>query len=147
MIMAIVVAVMSVVGGQALSAQTGLNIAGVFTPRFRDMPEATETLISRGKLKNMRLSLYHSLTIKDRPELAEEIERMVAKDGAAAVSKEVRYASGRMHYGFYALPPKDKVNRYIMYLNGHVKGDDRILLLYLEGEASMEDVRKLVKRK
>lgn len=128
-------------------AQSGLNIAGAFTPRYRELPEATETIVSKSRLRNLSLSVYHTLSITGHPEIAAELEDMVMRDGAKARSKEVRYASGHLYYGFYALPPVDGLNRYILYLNGHLKSSDRIMLLYIEGKASIEDVKKLINPK
>lgn len=125
-------------------AQDGLNIASAFGSRFRDLPESTETLLTRSNLRDVSLSLYHAITISSRPELAREIEPLVARDGAGAVSKEVRYASGRLYYGFYVLPQSGGLNRYILYLNGNLRNDDRIMLIYIEGKASVDDVRKLI---
>ncbi len=131
-----------------LHAQTGLNIAEAFSPRFRDLPGATETVVSKSRLRNLNLSVYHAISISGHQELAEEIEKMVLRDGAKARSKEVRYASGHLYYGCYALPRDGKGNnRYILFLNGHLKSADRIVLLYIEGEASMEDVKKLINNK
>ncbi|MCM1482749.1 MAG: DUF6108 family protein [Muribaculaceae bacterium] len=126
------------------SAQKGLNVAGAFEPRFRDLPGAVETILVNDKVRRVNLSLYHALTLTGHPESAEELERMVARDGAKAVNKEVRYASGHLYYGFYTLP-RQGVNRYLFYLNRHLRGGDKIILVYLEGAASPEDVRKLLK--
>lgn len=130
----------------ALRAQKGLNINGAFAPAYRDMKGATETLIIKDRLTKMNLDRYHSITFTDHPELAAKLERMVIADGKKAVSKEVRYKSGHLYYGFYRLSPIEcNVNRYILYLNGHLAGDNRIVLLYLEGKASPDKVKEMLK--
>lgn len=127
------------------AAQTGLNIEGAFQPRFRNLPGAVETVLVNDKLRNVNLSLYHSLAITGNPGVATELERMVAKDGSQALEKEVRYAAGHLYYGFYSLPRNGRLNRYLFYLNGHLKGADKIILVYLEGRATRDQVKKLLK--
>lgn len=141
----IVTALCCLMSALALQAQEGLNIAGAFASKYRDMPDATETILTRKNLRDVSLSLYHGITVKKHPELAGELEAMVARDGAKALNKEVRYASGHLYYGFYSLPARGGLNRYILYLNTHLKpGGDKIMLLYLEGRASVDDVKRLI---
>lgn len=129
-----------------MHAQSGLNINKIFTDHYRDMKGATETMVVKDQLRNMNLSLYHSITFKDHPELGGTIERLVAADGAKAASKEVRYKNGHLYYGFYSLgATAGGLNRYIIYLNGHLNGDNRIMLLFLEGKAKSEQVKKMLK--
>ena len=128
------------------AAQAGLNINRVFSDHYRSMKGATETLVVRDKLASVNLDTYHSMTLTGHPELAAEIERMVSADGRNALSKEVKYHSGRIYYGLYHLKgSRAGVSRYILYLNGHLKGDNRIILLFLEGRATTEPVKKLLK--
>ena len=127
------------------SAQKGLNIAGAYEPRFRDLPGAVETVLVNDRLRSVNLSLYHAITLTGHPDAAATIVRLVAKDGASALSKDVRYASGHLYYGFYALPPRGSMKRYIFYLNRHLKKGDKIILVYIEGTASQDEVKKLIK--
>lgn len=129
----------------SIAAQTGLNIDKVYSEQYRSLKGATETLIVKDRLSSVNLDIYHSMTITGHPELAREIERMVSTDGRNALSKEVRYHAGHIYYGLYHLKGKTKgVSRYILYLNGHLKGDSRIILLFLEGKATTEQVKKLL---
>lgn len=128
------------------SAQSGLDINQAFSDRYRDMKGATETLVVKNKLRKVNLDIYHSMAFTDHPELGPTLERLVASDGKKAIAKEVRYKAGHLYYGFYRLPAAPHgTNRYILYLNGHLNGDNRIILLYLEGAATPEQVKKMLK--
>lgn len=129
----------------AASAQAGLNIDRMFAENYRDMKGASETILNNGNLNRIKLSLYHSITFTGHPELGSVMEKLVAKDGRSAVSKEARYKGGHLYYGFYRLSAINGLNRYILYLNGTLSGDTKIILLYLEGRASEEQVKKLLK--
>ncbi len=140
LVLAVVFPVMS-------SAQKGLKIEGAFAQTYTMLPEATETMLTCSQLHDVSLSLYRALSISGNPEKALEIERMVLADGRTAHSKEVRYASGHLYYGLYVLPPAAGLNRYILFLNGNLSGNGKMLLLYLEGRASIADVKKLINKK
>ncbi len=127
------------------SAQTGLEIDRVFSKSYRGMKGASETVLNNANLNKVKINLYHSISFTGHPELGPTVERLVSKDGRRAVSKEVRYKSGHIYYGFYRLPPLNSLNRYILYLNGNLAGDNKIILLYLEGKASESQIKKLLK--
>lgn len=132
----------------AALSQTGLNINRIFTDSFRGKKGVTETVLNHKKLKSKyNLSLYHSLTITGHPDLASEIEPLLTADGAKAKSKEVRYKSGRLYYCLYGLnSTRAGQSRYILYLNGHLNGDNKIILLYLEGMATIEEGKKMLNK-
>lgn len=130
----------------ATHAQKGLNIEAAFSPDYTMLPEATETMLTRRKLHGVSLSLYRALSITGNAEVAIAVERMVLADGRSAVTKEVRYASGHLLYGLYVLPRSQGQNRYILFLNGNLNSSGKMLLLYLEGKASMEDVKKMINK-
>lgn len=125
-------------------AQTGLNIAGIFGERNRDNENSTETYIKGDALKDSGLKVYRSLVIKNTPDAAEEIASAVLKDGAKTSSREVKYIDGELYYAQYSLPKNSEGNRYIFYLNTHLKGGNRILLLYMSGKASLKEIKKLI---
>lgn len=125
-------------------AQEGLDINSLFDGRFRTVDSAQETIISGGDLEAYDIDLYHSLTLRAMPDAAAVIEPLVTRDGARAADREVSFRDGALYYGFYTLPKRKGVNRYIIYLNQHPAGGDKIILLYLEGKASAATVRKLI---
>lgn len=122
-------------------AQTGLNIADMFGEKNRNNENSTETYITGDALKDYKLKIYHSLVIKNTPDAAEEIAAAVIKDGANASSRKVKYIDGKLYYAQYELAPKGKDNRYIFYANTHLKGGNRILLLYISGKAKLNEFK------
>lgn len=128
-------------------AQDGLNINRLFDGRFRKNPDATETIIKGGSsLASQGLSRYHSLTLKGAAaSSAAEAEALVLKDAARAISKEASYIDGHLYYGFFVLKP-DFENRYIFYLNQHLKGGNRLILIYLQGDATPAKIKSILKK-
>ena len=129
------------------AAQEGLAVGALFDGRYRDIPDARETIISGGQLKKHKLSTYRSITLTDADnESADAIERAVRRDGADALSREVQFRDGRLFYGFYRLRRHNDLNRYIFFLNQLAAGGNKVILIYLEGSASPEQVKKMLKQ-
>ena len=74
-----------------------------------------------------------------------QIERSVKQDGAHAISREVQFKDKRLYYGFYELPDRDGSNRYLFYLNQLAAGGNKVIVIYMEGSASLEQVKKMLK--
>ena len=95
---------------------------------------------------------YLRILLLSQRELAERLqhmERRVTEDGKSATKKEVAMIGGRLYYGFYVLPPKDKnTNRYLFYRNNILKPEAKpqeIMLVYIEGAASPDELKKIFK--
>ena len=129
-----------------LRAQDGLNINSLFDGRYRANPAASETIIQGSRLSRYDLKNYHALTLTGVPDAAYEIERLVSKDGAKALSREVSYKQGRLYYGFYRLASHNGLRRYLFYLNQHLKGGNKIILIYLDGDADTEAIKRMLKK-
>lgn len=134
-------------------AQSGLNINALFDGRYLDCPQATETIVKGQQLAGTGLSLYHSLTLVDMPDEARSVEALVTRDGAKAFDREVSYRNGGLYYGFYQLSdpstmhlPGLSTNRYILFLNMHRAKGNKIIVIYLEGEASHDEVKQILKQ-
>lgn len=133
------------IGTSAMMAQNKLNIGQLFDGRYHDDPQASETQITGDKLARYSLSLYRSLTFTDMPEMASVIEPLVIKDGAKAENREVSYRDGGLYYGFYQLFPRNGLQRYIFYLNQNLNKGNKIILIYLEGVASRDKIKQMLK--
>jgi hypothetical protein len=129
----------------SVSAQKGLNINQLFDGRYKDNSHATETIIAGNQLNTFLLDKYHALSITNDADAAKDIEPLVVKDGANAVSKEVSFSNGHLYYGFYQLKARYDYNRYIFYLNQTLKGGNKIIVMYLEGAASTEKIKQMLK--
>lgn len=127
--------------------QEGLQVNSLFDGRYRDNPAASETILSGSALSDYELQRYHGLTLSGTPDAADKIEPIVTRDGATAINREVSYRSGRLYYGFYQLPRRNGLNRYLFYINQHVgkSGGDNIVIIYLEGKARRETIMKMLK--
>ncbi|MDE6286343.1 MAG: hypothetical protein K2L99_05050 [Muribaculaceae bacterium] len=130
----------------AALAQDGLAINRLFDSRAGD-DKGSQTYISGGQLRKMKLELYRSITLENpQPETVAEIERLVKRDGAHAAEREVQLRGGKLYYGLYRLTPQGGLNRYVLYLNSALDGSGKLILVYIEGKADIDQLKKLLKK-
>lgn len=113
-------------------AQKGLAIQQAFDElAVRD--NATEVVMSQGRLKDFRLSFFHSLEVK-APTDAERhcMERCLQADATKALQRE----EGQTHQ-FYEMPQQKGLHRYILYR----RSDKAVTLIYLEGKATLRQIK------
>lgn len=140
-----ILAILTMTMAMPTMAQKGLNINNLFDGRYRDNDHVTETVIQGGNLDEYDLDLYHSLTLTDSPEEAASIEALVSHDGASAVEREVSYRDGGLYYAFYEFKPSVLKRRYLFFLNQHRNKGNKIIVIYLEGMASRDKIKQMLK--
>ena len=130
-----------------IKAQKGLNIADYFTHKFA---KATLVRVEGSELKPYHLTLYRSFSIGETAYVVDRVEQCVMADARQAYSKETGELGGRLYYAFLALPPRtgQQENRYIFYRNASLRegGKDELTLVYMEGSATMDELKKLFKK-
>lgn len=126
------------------AAQSNLAVGSLFDGRYRNSPDATETVISGEALKEYNLSIFRSISLTGSNTRWQEIEKMVRQDGHNAVSKEEKIVNGRILGAFYELPSQNGKHRYLFYLNRILNGGDKVMIIYLEGKAGLKEVRELL---
>ena len=112
-------------------AQKGLAIDGAFG-ELAVKRNATEVMMGPGRLRQYRLSLFHSLEIK-APTAAQQqfVEAQIRADAAqATLHKE---SAG---HKLYDLPERRGLHRYIFYR----AEAQSLLLIYIEGKATLKQI-------
>lgn len=120
-------------------------LASLFDGPYHENKNATETVITGAPLKPYSLSTFHSLAVKKDPALVLPLEKAVKADGAQAIWQETVNKGGRLESGVYELKPQNKIRRYILYLNSFISGGNEATIIYLEGKASPQQIKKLIK--
>lgn len=133
-----------IAGTAGAAAQSTLAVGSLFDGRYRNRPDATETVISGEALKAYNLTTFRSITLTGSDTGWQEIEKMVKRDGRDAVNKEEKIVNGRLLGAFYELPRQNGKHRYLFYLNRIINGGDKVMIIYLEGKAGLKEVRELL---
>lgn len=125
-------------------AQKGFNINSLFNGYYHNKKNATETVLKGSRLDEYNLDVYHSLVVTGSETDANNIEKLVLKDGSKAADKEQTFRKGHLYYGFYHFR-KSEQNYYIFYLNKHLNDGNSVTLIYMEGEATRWEIEKMLK--
>lgn len=113
------------------SAQKGLQIESILTDKkYTRDPNSVVVIIKGEKLKPYNLTLFHSITVNDRPQEADRFEKAALADGKKAESSEEVKDRDRTVACYYQLPPVQGPNRFVLFRRTD-KGD--AVLIYLEG--------------
>ena len=121
-----------------LWAQKGLAIQAAFD-EMAVQKNATEVVMSGKRLKNFRLTFFHSLEMKN-PSAADRqrISELVQTDAAQATAKEEV-----SEHRFYELPQRKGNHSYILYRTN----SNALTLIYIEGKSSLKEIKQYFQKK
>ena len=145
----ILLLVMLTCGVAMMMGQEGLNVAPCFSPSYASNGKVTMVTMTGEQLKwagQAGLKSYRSVSVSGDDELSVQIERAVRKDGAKADYKETSYKDGKLHFGFYSLGGRGSGRRYLLYLNRPADGESKTTLIYIQGDMTPAEVKKLMNR-
>lgn len=126
----------------AASSQSIPEIKKIFADFATDDGNTTEVIMSGDALKGTNVNLFRSLTITDAPETAEKIAKRISKCASNALSREVQYINGSIYYAQLSLPPaeNDGNSCYLLYNNSYLRGGNRIMIVFLSGKGSLDQL-------
>lgn len=132
--------------GQICRAQEGLAVAPLFSGRYNTDKQAVVVLIKGSKLKDYNLSLFHSISVTDRPDDVALFEAAVRADSRKADNSETVKSGDNTVAGYYQLPPASpgKKNRFILFRK---TSPGEATLIYLEGDTQLDKLINLFIRK
>ena len=125
-------------------AQSGLKVSKLFDGKYAKQSDAVVAYITGEALGGYNLTLYRSISLTCDATDAAEIEKWVVSDGAKAIDKETVLRGGSLRYGFFVLQPRS-VNFFVGKEADKGSGKRKITVVYIEGEASQEQIKKLIK--
>ena len=124
-----------------------MNISPFFKEEFAKNPAVTMVAISGKQAGWKGLTSYRSVSISGDDAKADEMARAVRKDGANAVLKETSFKKGRLCFGFYGLGGEGANRKYLFFLDLRAQGKSKTTLVYLEGDWTPDQVKKLITKK
>lgn len=128
-----------------LFAQKDLAINRLFNGRLGKKC-VSETLIKGEKIEEYGLDTYHSLSTK-QSDLASRIDAAVLKDAKKATSRELQYVGNKLYYAFITFHNYNyNTYRYIFYLNNTLREGKDIILIYMDGDANVQQVKNMLKK-
>ena len=126
-------------------AQHGLKTYPVFQGEVvpSNMMVVTEV---RGGVAAYKLDYYKGVTFQVDEALAAKVAALVEADAAATDDCETEKTGTLLTYALIRPKPKGRVNRYLCYQARPVDGQWKITILYLEGPATLSDLRSMFEK-
>lgn len=136
----------------SLMAQQNLHVFPIFQGEIIPKKRMVETYVKGESLEPYKLTLFHSVKMNvDKFERTSIYDLVMADiNSAPAESKDLEYGREKdlVSYCILRLPEVGKKQRYLCYQCYEAStGGENITLVYMEGSATMKDLRKTFKTK
>ena len=136
-----------------LSAQEGLRINEVFEGNIINELAMQESLVKGESLEPFKLKVLHTVKFTTGNSPRDKVEALFEEDMKGRLSDdndnlELEYRDGHLYYAIVQIADTKKgLHRYICYQCRQETGGNSITLVYMEGKASLADLRKTFKKK
>ena len=134
------------------AAQRGLHVEPLFGSSYGKRKDATEVMLKGCSLKPYKLTLFRSLSFVPSAVEAKSVEQKVLADAKGAVDKETVNRKGQLYSGFYPLTPpsgqrRDLASRTTALAAAPTARAPGLLLIYIEGTATPQELQSFFKKK
>ena len=127
----------------AAFAQRGLNSNAIFRGRVIPFDRMVKTEVRGSSMTTYKLDFYRSVRFQVDEKTALEVAALVKADAEAAVSAETEMTGDLLTYALVQPAQRGKVHRYLCY-QARPEGPVWVItILYLEGSATLEDLRSV----
>lgn len=128
------------------SAQRDLKCYPVFKGKIVPWEQMVVTEVRSSSLASYQLDYYRGVSFQVERELAGRVASLVEQDADAAPVKETEKVGGLLTYALVQPAPSGKTNRYLCYQARKAGNEWKLTLLYLEGPATLGDLRKMFEK-
>jgi len=135
------------------TAQEGLQINEVFEGKVIDKQCMLESLVKGENLAPYNLKVLHTVKLAANDEVRAKVDHLFNEDMKERISDddsnmEFESRDGFIYYAIVQLTNnKEGTHRYICYQCKEKSNHHEITLVYMEGKATLADLRKTFKKK
>lgn len=127
----------------AAFAQRGLNSNAIFRGRVIPSERMVRTEVRGSSMTTYKLDFYRSVRFQVDKKTALEVAALVKADAAAAISAETEMTGDLLTYALVQPAGRGKTHRYLCY-QARPEGPAWVItILYLEGSATLADLRSM----
>ena len=130
----------------AAFAQRGLNCYPVFKGKIVPAKRMVITQARGESMATYKLDYYHSVQFQVNEKTALEVAELIQADAAEAPSAETEMTGELLTYALIQPAPFARVRRYLCYQARPVGAAWIITILYLEGSATLDDLRSMFEK-
>lgn len=128
------------------AAQKGLHCYPVFRGKVVPERQMIVTEVRGGSMATYKLDYYRSVQFQVDEKTALQVAGMVKADADEALSAETEMVGDLLTYALVQLEPTGKNHRYLCY-QVKAAGPAKIFtILYLEGSATLNDLRSMFEK-
>lgn len=129
------------------NAQKGLQIDSLFKGKLVNMSLVTESVVSGKKLSPYNLDYFRSVRFVANDKQIAKVSAWIQDDAMIADDKELESAGGRLIYALLKFPQLSSKNKYVGYQVKRNNGRDYVTVVYMEGSATVEDLKVIFKHR
>ena len=130
----------------AAFAQRGLNCYPVFRGKIVPAKRMIVTEARGESMATYKLDYYHSVQFQVDEETAKKVAELIQADAADAQSAQTEMTGELLTYALIQPTPFARVRRYLCYQARPVGAAWIITILYLEGSATLDDLRSMFEK-
>ena len=130
----------------AAFAQRGLNCYPVFRGKIVPAKRMIATEARGESMATYKLDYYHSVQFQVDKETALKVAELIQADAAEAQSAETEITGELLTYALIQPTPFARVRRYLCYQARPAGPAWIITILYLEGSATLDDLRSMFEK-
>ena len=128
------------------SAQRDLSCYPVFQGKIVPGKQMVVTEVRGSSMAAYKLDYYRGVSFQADEALAKQVAALVESDAAATESAQTEKVSGFLTYALVQPVSRRKSNRFLCYQARPIGEEWKVTLLYLEGPATLEDLRKMFEK-
>jgi len=129
--------------GFSAMAQRDLNCHPVFQGKVVPGEKMVVTEVRGSRLSAYKLDYYRGVSFQVEEALAHQVASLVEADADKADVKETEKVGPLLTYALVQPTSARKTNRFLCYQARPIGDQWKVTLLYLEGTATLEDLRKM----
>ena len=130
----------------AAHAQRDMKSNPVFQGRIVPGKMMVRTEVRGGNMATYKLDYYLGVSFQVDARLAGQVASLVEADAASAEVRETEKTGNLLTYALVQAKAKGKTNRYLCYQARPVGNEWKVTLLYLEGPATLEDLKNMFEK-
>ena len=127
-------------------AQRNLRCYPVFQGKVVPGKQMVVTEVRGSSMATYKLDYYRGVSFQVETDLAGKVAALVEQDAANAAVKETEKVGDMLTYALVQPTSSGKMNRYLCYQARPIGDKWKVTLLYLEGEATLEDLRSMFEK-
>jgi hypothetical protein len=125
------------------SAQRGLKCNPVFMGKVVPRKQMVVTEVYGSSMAAYNLEYYRGISFQVDEALAQKVAALVEQDAKEAAVKETEKVGEFLTYALVQPNSSGRMNRYLCYQARKIGEKWKITLLYLEGVATLDDLKKM----